>query len=183
MFNMTNPLSHHVVGWKTIEGASSYEISTDGAVRRLVSDGKGRGIGRILNPARAVAGYPVVNLMRDDGSYRTFNIHRLLAIAFLRQTRTEAFQVAHDDDDKSNFKLSNLAWKTPAENGKDGSRNQRPPNGNRHCNTKIPDEMIPVIRAWPGRVEMLARELGVRASTLSRIRAGSERVHATGTAS
>ena len=172
--------AHWVVGWKPVPGASHYAISTDGEVVRTTYGDNPFGrtkrarLGVPLKQCIATSGYPCVGLDCDDGTRRVFNIHALIGAAFLR--RGEGLQyVAHNDGVKTNYRLSNLEWKTPKGNAADKYIHGTHLSGDRCPWTKIADSQLPMIREWRGSGRVLAKRLGVSQQTINRIRAGTER--------
>lgn len=62
-------------------------------------------------------GYPVVCLRLRNGQAKLCKVHRLVAMAFIEESRdkTNLF-VNHKDGNKTNNHMSNLEWVTPKEN-------------------------------------------------------------------
>lgn len=89
------------IQWETIKGFETYEVSTEGQVRR--TDTK-----RILNPFILKTGECEVGLYRY-GKRKTKKIHRLVAEAFVHNPNQENF-VKHKDGNKQNNHASNLEW-------------------------------------------------------------------------
>ena len=100
--------------WNPIEGYPRYEVSDFGRVRSLdypVHYRRENGAewsrierGRVLKPRRLPNGYLRVCLGADYEDY----IHRLVLLAFVGPC-PEGMQCAHDDGDRGNNRLSNLA--------------------------------------------------------------------------
>lgn len=94
--------------WKPISClASGHEVSTHGRVR----DRDGRFLA--IHPAPR-QGYMRVKIY-VEGRSRTYNVHRLVAIAFLPNPERKPV-VNHQDLDKGNNRVGNLEWATHAEN-------------------------------------------------------------------
>lgn len=93
--------------WKKIDSSSRYSVSSDGRVRNDKT-------GRILRPAINNCGYPRVTVY-DNKKYRSFLVHRLVALAFIPNPENKP-EVNHKDGDKLNCHADNLEWCTPSEN-------------------------------------------------------------------
>ncbi len=92
--------------WCPIEGYEKlYEVSNLGRVRSLC----GRyGNNRILTLGKGSRGYLNVCLC-DHGKQKTFNLHRLVAKAFVPNPENYPC-VNHKDENRKNNKASNLEW-------------------------------------------------------------------------
>lgn len=110
--------------WKTIAGASHYQVSDEGQVRSLdrpfIRTLRGRKYpsiikGRILKQ-KDIRGYKNVCIIYDDGIKRTKQVHRLVMETFHPINNMEQFQVNHKDCDKENNYDWNLEWMTCKEN-------------------------------------------------------------------
>ena len=92
--------------WKRLkEPFQRYEISNMGRARNNK---------KVLKPLVLSTGYYCYGLQGPYGR-KTFLIHRLVALYFLKQKKG-AFQVNHKDGDKSNNKAENLEFLTSTEN-------------------------------------------------------------------
>ncbi len=99
--------------WKAIEGYEGrYEVSNEGRVRTLSYKGGPRVV--VMNATLDSWGYPTVTLASPRA---TFNVHRLVALAFLGP-RPERLEINHIDSDKMNAAVTNLEYVT-------GTQNQR----------------------------------------------------------
>ena len=105
--------------WKDIPGYEGlYQASTLGRIRSLDFEKEYNPInrkpykkilkGRILKPFVDVDGYKIVILYKD-GNRKTKRVHRLVAIAFLKNPMEHEF-VKFKDDDITNTELDNLMW-------------------------------------------------------------------------
>jgi hypothetical protein len=92
--------------WKLVNDYDNYEVSTLGNVRN--SD-----TGRILKTA-CRGGYLTVGLCKNSNG-RTFQLHRLVALAFIDNPENKP-QVNHKDKNRGNNIVSNLEWSTASEN-------------------------------------------------------------------
>ena len=76
-----------------------------------------------MKATKNYAGYHVVCL-RLNGKGKQHRVHCLVLSAFVGP-RPDHHQGAHEDDDKDNNRLSNLAWKTVGDNTRDRHLNGR----------------------------------------------------------
>lgn len=117
--------------WRAVpEWNGFYEVSDQGKVRsldRVVVARTPRGDigtrayrGRILTLAKGKRGYLHVALSAP-GRRQESNVHALVALAFLGPCPA-GLQVCHDDGVKSNNRLGNLRYDTPANNAADKVR-------------------------------------------------------------
>lgn len=117
--------------WKDIKGYEGlYEVSNLGNVRRYYKYDK-----HTYNPHFKVllikpnnCGYLNVKLYKN-GSYKHFQVHRLVAEAFLPNPDNLP-QVNHKDENKVNNSVSNLEWCTAKYNCNYGTHNERSRIGN-----------------------------------------------------
>lgn len=116
--------------WRDIEGFNGrYAVSNYGRVRQ-VSIPKGREWGnrkavqeKIINQ-RSSNGYHRVSLQDCNGKYRSYSVHRLVAMAFIPNP-DDLPQVNHLNEDKSDNRVCNLEWSTASHNTNWGTRNAR----------------------------------------------------------
>lgn len=78
------------------------------------SDGRVLGANGLLKPVRGKDGYLRCNIAQD-GKFRLWLVHRLVAEAFIPNPDSKA-EVNHIDGDKTNNNVSNLEWVTREEN-------------------------------------------------------------------
>lgn len=95
-----------------------YQVSQFGRIKSLQRASRGeksrRLTDRILPGKVRHDGYMVVNLTSEKGQ-RSFAVHRLVAMAFIKNPR-QAPEVNHKDGNKLNNHVSNLEWVTHQEN-------------------------------------------------------------------
>lgn len=97
--------------WKTIQGFSNYEVSTEGQVRNKLTQ-------YILKGRPSKSGYLQVSLKEDETQkFKNQYIHRLVAQQFLANEENKR-EVNHKDGNKLNNNLNNLEWVTSSENQK-----------------------------------------------------------------
>jgi len=117
--------------WRPVVGyETSYEVSSLGRVRSLdriiyrenrwKQTGPHRLKGRILKSFLLSGGYPSVALT----AMHKAKIHHLVLEAFVGP-RPEGLLGLHEDDDKTNTKLSNLYWGTYSKNWDDAIKNKK----------------------------------------------------------
>lgn len=122
---MTNEIWRPIVGYEKL-----YEISSLGRVKRLsriTTDTMGRTIllneKILINHISKNTGYPYINLYKD-GIKKSFNIHRLIALAFIPNPDNLPC-INHIDENRSNSVLSNLEWCDYSYNNSYGNANKR----------------------------------------------------------
>lgn len=105
--------------WKDIKGYEEiYVISNYGRVaslNRVSADKNGRNVayrGKMLTPHPNSRGYLRIQLKRD-GIYRSYFIHRLVALHFVENPLPAEYNIVnHIDSDHLNNKAENLEWTT-----------------------------------------------------------------------
>lgn len=90
-----------------------YRVSSHGRVFSRLSS-------KIMRPEISKSGHRRVNLYTSPGRPRRFQVHRLVARAFIGES---SLDVLHWDDDPGNNKVENLRYGTDAENYADSIRN------------------------------------------------------------
>lgn len=123
--------------WRAIPGFPHYEVSSFGRVRSLPRPVPvGAHGGQRITPARILrqwpsttGGYPVVALGKRDQR----KVHQLVLLAFVGP-QPEGLVSRHLNDDRTDNRVSNLAYGTQTENNLDSIRNGHNPNVNKtHC--------------------------------------------------
>lgn len=117
--------------WKDIQGYEGlYQVSNFGRVRsidRYVPHGRlGKKFckGCLMTPHQTNSGYLAVNLCKEN-KYRSFDIHRLVAAAFVPVETSDAVQVNHKDENKHNNCADNLEWCSIVYNNMYGTKRER----------------------------------------------------------
>ena len=90
--------------WEKITGYSNYEVSNAGSVKNTTT-------GRLLKGNVNNCGYVKISLSKDNRP-KQYQLHRLVAQAFIENPDEKAF-VCHEDGDNLNNNVSNLFWATP----------------------------------------------------------------------
>lgn len=98
--------------WKTIEGYEDYQVSNLGRVKSLKYKAE-----KILTPRqnKIKGGYLYVILCKD-GETKSFQIHRLVARAFMPNPEDFILEINHIDRNPENNSLDNLEWCTRQKN-------------------------------------------------------------------
>jgi hypothetical protein len=81
---------------------SRYKISTHGKVKSIRYD-------KNMAFMKDDKGYESIKLRKDDGTYKRYQVHRLVAMLFIPQVVGKD-TVDHMDQNPSNNKVSNLSW-------------------------------------------------------------------------
>jgi hypothetical protein len=118
---MPNRLFIKEVCFRELPQFPGYRVGDDGSVWSRRDHGVIRGPWRQLKPKLDKDGYSVLAL-RANNCDRHCRIHVLMLMAFVGP-RPNGQVGRHIDDDKSNNKLSNLAWGTLKQNSQDAVRN------------------------------------------------------------
>lgn len=137
--------------WEPIAGyEDAYEVSNFGSVRSVRRLAKIRGNklrtvnSRILKPRANRKGYLSINLYKS-GRAKTFQVHRLVAYAFLGEI-PKGFHVCHKDGNPQNNFISNLRIDTPKSNQADREIHGTDCKGSKHARSKLVEPQVLVIR-------------------------------------
>ena len=155
--------------WKTIDRFPSYEVSSEGVVRRRLG-GVGAVIGKIIKwHTNTSSGYPDIRFTVNR-KQTAIPVHRLVAAAFLGP-RPEGMQIRHLDGDKMNNRLSNLCYGTAKENNQDKVKHGRSSKGLLNPKNKLTHEQVLRIRSMKGQMKAkhIAYIYGLSESTIYRI--------------
>ena len=96
--------------WKDIPGYDGlYSINTRGDVLSLRS-------GMLRKNTRSGKGYRKISLSGHDHIKKQYLVHRLVADVFLTKPSEHTIEVNHKNLDKTDNRVENLEWVTPAEN-------------------------------------------------------------------
>jgi hypothetical protein len=121
-------------------------------------------------------GYRFITLFDQKGTRKQFNVHRLIALAFL-ENPSNLPQVNHLDGDPSNNHIENLEWCTASQNQFHaiaiGLRARsswtlenigKAARGSRHGNAELTEEIVTEMRAKAAQgvhIPTLAKEYGI----------------------
>lgn len=122
---------------------------------------------KYLKPLLGNVGYYNV-VLSFQGKTKRFNIHRLVAEAFLPRPQG-AYQVHHIDGSRTNNKLSNLRWGDHKQNAVDSIKHGTMQRGENHYLTSFTEEDVRRIRADARRPKVIAADLGVARATIENI--------------
>jgi hypothetical protein len=117
--------------WRVIDEFPHYAVSSNGLVKRIVPDQKGRMSGNPLKATTDTDGYLQVNLFRDARAH-TRKIHRLVCGAFHGPSPSKSHEGAHGDGNILNNSKGNLRWATAKENAEDRELHGMTARGDRH---------------------------------------------------
>lgn len=106
--NLRKPFYEGLMEVKQICLATDFYIREDG----VITDKKNN----VRNTYTNGDGYITVAVKTNEGVWRTYGLHRLLALTFITNDRLDRTEVNHRDGDKLNNRIYNLEWVTPREN-------------------------------------------------------------------
>ena len=151
--------------WAPIPGYEGlYEVSSCGRVRRA-SKSRTAPAGYVLKPRLTWDGYVTYSIWKA-GRYWHVKAHRLVALAFLGPLPFPGAHVAHHDGARTNNRVSNLRWATPAENEADKRRHgtvRGAAPGERHHQAKLTAKVVAEMRrcaAAGETMQAIARRFG-----------------------
>ncbi len=129
--------------WRPVPGWTDYAVSNWGRVRREVASIKAKA-GRVLQPgihkpnAAQIDGYKHVRLC-GQGKPKTFSVHYLVALAFIRKEDEAANCVDHLNSDTLDNHAENLEWVSQAENCRRTKERGRYQTGDDHYTRRKPE--------------------------------------------
>lgn len=102
-----------VVGWEGLYSVSSFgQVKSEDKIRDKIS-GPALYKGRLMKQKTTTEGYKTISF-RSEGKNSYPPVHRLVALAFIKNTENKA-TVNHIDGDKANNCVGNLEWATHQE--------------------------------------------------------------------
>jgi len=163
--------------WKDIQGYDGvYQISNCGRLRRVWKKSKWNPEGKlkILNYSFGHDGYVKAGLTKNK-KRKTYRIHRLVAIEFIRNPLNKP-QVNHIDGNKSNNHISNLEWCTASENNKHAwdTGLAKAKRGEEHGASKLTQKQVDQIRELKGlkTQKQIAKIFNISQTTISEVHTG-----------
>lgn len=151
------------MAWKKIDGFA-YEVSDRGEVRRIG--------GKVLK--HGVSGkvpYHRVSLMLR-GKKHTKLVHKLVLETF-KENAPDGQEGRHKNGKPENNSLNNLEWGTPQQNEEDKKRHGTCAAGEKNGNSKLTADQVIEIRTAPkGKINVIAKQLGVTPSHAYNLRCG-----------
>lgn len=158
--------------WRDIPGFNGlYRVSDAGVVW---SNHKR---GRIISPWLTHRGYRVVSLQTPRGTRKHKCAHVCVLEAFVGPRPTPGHDGRHLDGDRSNNRLSNLAWGTKRENKQDMRANGTYQEGDTHPRSKLSATAVREIRASALPHVRLAERYGVTPENIATVRARKTWAH------
>lgn len=143
--------------WKPIANYENYYVSSLGNVKSTKNfHGQPE---RILKPGKSNKGYLLVALSKN-GKEKVFNIHRLVALAFVPNPHNYE-QVNHINENKTDNRAENLEWCTAKINVNHGTRTARQI---QKCSKKV--VCIETNIVYPSTADA-ARKLGLNQGNIS----------------
>lgn len=123
--------------------------------------------GEVLSTPENGRGYPVV----DIGG-KTQSAHRIVLRTW-KGDPPPGYQGAHEDGNKSNNRITNLAWKSALDNAADKRRHGTQPYGSQIPMAKLDEAQVRAIKGMPDQTaNEVARLFGVSPKTIRDIRYG-----------
>lgn len=142
----------NAIAWRIVSCAPNYEVSNDGQVRRA-TPGKRTYVGRLLTLTFHSFGYPTTKLT-INGKHKAYQVHRLVAIAFLGDPPFPKAEVCHLDGNPKNNDINNLIWASHKENESHKAKHGTAPRGERNGASRLTWDIVRSIRADYGPMSL-----------------------------
>ncbi len=168
------------VSYRPVSGSPGYLVGDNGSVwtRWERSYPKGQ-IGvvyvlgktwKVMKQSKLKNGYMEV-MIKFSGKMRHRLVHRLVMLAFVGPP-PEGCETSHEDNDRSNNRLTNLRWATRQENQLHRRRYKTDPNGERQGIASITNSLATKIRERFKKLRNIvatAKEFGLSRYTVGRL--------------
>ncbi|MGH1874003.1 NUMOD4 domain-containing protein [Enterococcus casseliflavus] len=106
--------------WQPVQGHGGlYEVSSLGRVKSFITSKP-----KILSGSKDKDGYIKIGLKDHEGNLKWYQVHRLVALAFIPNPKNKG-TVNHINEVKRDNRVENLEWCTQKENINHGTRNKR----------------------------------------------------------
>lgn len=165
--------------WRDIpDWEGMYQVSEDGRVRsvnrtvvQLGRWGQQRRCfkGKELKLSKCSNGYVFVTLSRPGNRPKLALVHRLVALAFLRQP-VSGEEVCHINGVREDNNASNLRWGTRRSNHADKIEHGTHSRGTRNPQCRLNEEIVRAIRSSSEPLSVLAAKYQISQPTVSDIR-------------
>lgn len=140
--------------WKRVSGYEGlYEVSSQGRIKSFHRDKVNGKIMRQATEKLSHTNYKSLTLVDNTGNKKQYRVHRIVAEAFIKNTKDKRF-VNHKDNNGENNNVANLEWCTQSENIQH-SHNQGRQNDNVDKANKIQSE-----KAKKNREAMVGKTYG-----------------------
>lgn len=141
------------VTYRDIPEFNGYRVGDDGSVWSIWARRANRGggtrfeMGAVWNRLKTSLreGYPSLTLTRNTGTplgeRRSCSVHQLVMLAFVGPC-PDGMEVAHENGVKTDNRLSNLSYKTPAQNQQDRVRHGTDSRGEKNRNSRLTSDAV-----------------------------------------
>lgn len=162
--------------FKPIPGFPDYQVSNYGRLKSF----RRKPHGQLMKTSpHANRKYESVGIKDSNNIQRSIQVHRLVMMAFIGPPPTGQ-QVCHNDGNGRNNCLANLRYDTCKSNHHDRIKHGTSPRGENHGASKLTDREVISIAKSKDTVEELAKQFGIVAGTVSKIKRGARWGHITG---
>lgn len=177
---LENKVVQNLIGetWLRVSGFNGYMVSNYGRIKSLEKSNKL--YKSILKPNITKKGYCSVALhFGKDNKYKRRSVHRIVAIAFIKNPNKKPC-VNHIDNNPSNNCIKNLEWCTYKENLLHAKRCGRMQKGTERHNNALSEKQVLEIFASTMEQRPLAKIYNVHQGTVAKIKTGQNWSHLTG---